>query len=87
MDYLAALAVILASGAPTAHQVGALVMFNTVACASVEVPLIAYLFAPEATRAAMGRVNGWFVANRRRALAFTLALIGSILLGVGLLRL
>jgi hypothetical protein len=87
VDYLAALAVILASGAPTAHQVGALVMFNTVACASVEVPLIAYLFAPEATRAAMGRVNGWFVANRRRALAFTLALIGSILLGVGLLRL
>lgn len=85
IDYLAALAVILASEAPATHQIGALVMFNAVAFAMVEVPLIAYLFAPEKTRAAMARLNGWFAANRRSALALTLAVIGSVLLGVGVL--
>lgn len=87
VDYLAALTVILASDATQAQQIAALVMFNTVAFASVEIPLIAYLFAPVPTRAAMARLNGWFAANRRRALAITLAVIGSVLLAVGLLTL
>lgn len=84
VDYLAVLAVILAAGAPPAHQVGALAMFTVVAFAMVEIPLIAYLFAPERTRVAMGRLNGWFATHRRQALAVTLAVIGCILLGVGL---
>ncbi len=87
VDYLAALTVMLASDAPPAQQIGALVMFNTVAFALVEIPLIAYLFAPVPTRAAMARLNGWFAANRRRALAITLAVIGSVLLAVGLVAL
>jgi len=87
VDYLAALAVILASGRPPAQQIGALVMFNIVAFALVEVPLIAYLFAPERTRAAMAELNGWFAANRRHALAVALAVIGSVLLTVGMLTL
>ena len=84
VDYLAVLAVILASGAPPLNQVGALLMFTVVAFALVEIPLIAYLFAPQTTRAVMARLNGWFAAHRRRALAITLAVIGFILLGVGL---
>lgn len=87
VDYLAALAVILASGRPPAQQIGVLVMFNIVAFALVEIPLIAYLFAPERTRAAMARLNGWFAANRRHALAVALAVIGSVLLTVGVLTL
>ena len=87
VDYLAALAVILASGAPPVHQIGALVMFNIVAFALVEIPLIAYLFAPDPTRAAMARLNGWFAANRRTALAIALGVIGSVLLTVGILTL
>ncbi len=87
VDYLAALTVILASGAPAHHQVGALVMFNVVAFALVEIPLIAYLFAPDRTRAVMARLNGWFAANRRQALAITLGIIGSVLLSVGILTL
>jgi Sap, sulfolipid-1-addressing protein len=51
IDYLAALAVILASGAAALTQVGALLMFNVVAFALVEVPLLAYLLAPQPTRA------------------------------------
>lgn len=87
VDYLAALTVILASGAPPPHQVAALVIFNVIAFALVEIPLISYLFAPDRTRAAMARLNGWFAANRRQALAITLAVIGSVLLSVGILTL
>jgi hypothetical protein len=87
VDYLAALAVILTSQAPPAHQIGALVMFTVVAFALVEIPLVAYLFAPERTRAAMARLNAWFALHRRRALAITLAVIGAILLTVGLITL
>ena len=85
LDYLAALAVILASEASAVQQIGALVMFNIVAFALVEVPLVAYVFAPEPTRDAMARLNGWFAANRRTALALTLAIIGCVLLTVGIL--
>ncbi len=87
VDYLAVLAVILASGATPANQIGALVMFTVVAFAVVEIPLVSYLFAPERTRAAMAVLNEWFAAHRRRALAITLAVIGTILLTVGLLTL
>lgn len=87
VDYLAALTVIAASGAPPAHQVAALVMFTIVAFALVEIPLIAYLFAPDRTRAVMARLNEWFAANRRQALAITLVVIGSVLLSVGILTL
>jgi hypothetical protein len=53
VDYLAALAVILASGAPASTQVAALLIFNVVAFALVETPLLAYLLAPETTHMAM----------------------------------
>lgn len=87
VDYLAVLAVILASGATPANQIGALLMFTVVAFALVEIPLVSYLFAPERTRAAMVVLNEWFAAHRRRSLAITLAVIGTILLTVGLLTL
>lgn len=87
VDYLAVLAVILASEATPAHQIGALVMFTVVAFALVEIPLVCYLFAPDRTRAAMARLNEWFAVHRRRALSITLAVIGGILLTVGLLTL
>ncbi|MCW1957218.1 MAG: GAP family protein [Mycobacterium sp.] len=87
VDFLAVLAVILASEATAGQQVGALVMFTVVAFALVEIPLIAYLFAPDPTRAAMARLNLWFARRRRVALSATLAVIGTILLTVGLVTL
>lgn len=51
VDYLLALAVILASGAAAITQVSALLTFNVVAFALVEIPLVASLLAPERTRA------------------------------------
>ena len=84
VDYLAALAVILASGAAATTQVAALLMFNVVAFALVEIPLVAYLVAPERTRDSMTALHGWLRSRRRRDVAALLAGIGSLLVVVGL---
>src|ERR1700754_667093 len=69
VDYLAALAVILASGAAALTQISALVTFNVVAFALVEIPLVAFLVAPDRTRAAMDALHGWLRSRRRRDVA------------------
>ncbi|OBK45878.1 GAP family protein [Mycobacterium sp. 1081908.1] len=84
VDYLAALAVILASGAAAATQVGALLMFNAVAFALVEIPLLVYLLAPRATRDTMAAVHDWIRSRRRIEVTALLATVGCILLAVGL---
>ncbi len=85
VDYLAALAVIAASGIGTSAQLGALVLFNGVAFALVEIPLIAYLVAPAKTSAVMTALNDWIRARRRREVAGLLTVVGAALLLAGLL--
>ncbi len=82
VDYLAALAVILASGAAPTTQVGGLLMFNVVAFALVEIPLLAYLAAPDKTRSSVAAVQDWIRSGRRRAAL--LAAVGCVLLAVGI---
>jgi hypothetical protein len=84
VDYLAALAVILASGAAALTQVGALVIFNLVAFALVEIPLLAYLLAPQTTRSSMEALHDWIRSRRRIEVATLLAGVGCVLLTVGL---
>ncbi|MHA0285052.1 GAP family protein [Mycobacterium sp. C3-094] len=84
VDYLAALALIVASGAEASVQLGALLMFNVVAFALVEVPLLAYLIAPDPTRAALTRVHERIRAGGRRAVAALVAAVGGVLVVVGL---
>jgi hypothetical protein len=84
VDYLAALAVILAADASPGTQAGALVAFNVVAFALVEIPLVAYLVAPDRTRAAMDALHGWLRSRRRRDVAALLAALGAILIVAGL---
>jgi Sap, sulfolipid-1-addressing protein len=79
-DYLAVLAVILASGAAAGTQVGALVVFNAVAFALVEIPLLGFLLAPEPTRASMSALHNWIRARRRGEVATLLAAVGCALL-------
>jgi Sap, sulfolipid-1-addressing protein len=83
VDYLAALAVILASGAAVLKQVAALVMFNVVAFALIEIPLLAYLFAPEATAKSVTALHNWIRSRRRREVATVLAAVGCVFLAVG----
>lgn len=84
VDYLAALAVILASGAAAMTQVGALLIFNVVAFALVEIPLLAYLLAPQKTRAATGALHDWIRSRRRIEVVTLLAAVGCVLLITGL---
>lgn len=87
VDFLAVLAVILAAGAGAATQVSALMLFQVVAFTLVEVPLIAYLIAPQRTLAAMTTLNGWIRSRRRREVAALLGVVGAILITVGLVSL
>jgi hypothetical protein len=84
VDYLAALAVILAAGAAPQTQVAALLTFNVVAFTLVEIPLVAYLAAPDKTRALMAALHNWIRSHRRRNVAVVLAAVGSVLLAVGI---
>lgn len=83
VDYLAALAVILASGATAMKQVGALLVFHFVAFALVEIPLLAYLLGPQATHASMAAIHSWIRSRRRVEVAILLAAVGCVLLAVG----
>ncbi|MFM9035286.1 MAG: GAP family protein [Mycobacterium sp.] len=84
-DYLAALAVIATADITTATRFTALLVFTVVAFAFVEIPLLAYLVAPERTRAVMTALNGWVRARRRQEVAALLAVVGGVLLAAGLL--
>lgn len=84
VDYLAALALIAASGAATTMQLGAMLAFNVVAFALVEVPLLCYLVAPQRTRAALAALYDWLRARGRRGVGALLAVAGGVLLVVGL---
>jgi hypothetical protein len=84
IDYLAVLAVIVASGAARSTQVGALLVFNVVAFTLVELPLVAYLLAPDRTRALMTLLNDWIQSRRRRGVAAVLVAVGCVLLGAGI---
>ena len=83
VDYLAVLALIVASGAAAATQFGALLLFNVVAFAFVEIPLVSYLVAPDRTRATLSALHDWLRSRRRRNIAALLAAVGCVLLGVG----
>ncbi|BBY18327.1 GAP family protein [Mycolicibacterium litorale] len=83
VDYLAALALIVASGAAIGIQLGALLLFNVIAFALVEIPLLCYLVAPDRTRAALAALYEWLRAQGRRGVGVLLAVIGCALLGVG----
>ena len=84
IDYLAVLAVIVASGAAPSTQVGALLVFIVVAFALVELPLVAHLLAPDRTRALMVALNDWIRSRRRRGVAAVLAAVGCVLLVAGI---
>jgi hypothetical protein len=87
VDYLAALAVIAAAEVGPSTRMSAVLVFNVVAFALVEIPLIAYLIAPEKTRTAMTSLHQWIRARRRREVAALLAAVGTVLTVAGLIGL
>ncbi|WP_046315685.1 GAP family protein [Mycobacterium sp. UM_Kg1] len=87
VDYLAALAIIVASGAATSTKIAALLTFNVLAFALVELPLLAYLVAPDATREFMAALHKWGRQRRPGQVAALLAAVGGVLCTAGVLGL
>ncbi|WP_374025243.1 GAP family protein [Mycobacterium sp. HNNTM2301] len=83
VDYLAALAVILASGTAVLTQLAVLLLFNVVAFALVELPLLAYLLAPKATATSVAALHNWVRSRRRLDVAVVLAAVGCVVLALG----
>jgi hypothetical protein len=83
VDYIAALAVILASGAAPLTQGAVLLMFNVVAFALVEIPLLGYLLAPHATLRWVAWLHDWIRSRRRVDAAIVLAAVGCVFLVIG----
>ncbi len=84
VDYLAALAVIGTADVGSTTRLAALLTFNVVAFALVEIPLLAYLVAPERTHARLIALNDRMQAQGRRGVAVMVAVVGVVLLAVGL---
>jgi hypothetical protein len=85
--YLAAIAAILKAGDNAGVQVVALIVFNVIAFAVIEIPIVSYAAAPEATRARFGQLSDWASANQRLLVSLLAAVVGVYLLVVGISKL
>ena len=84
-SYLIGLHKISEGNPSTAAVVGEVLLFNLIMLALLEVPLVGFTIAPDATRRAIDRFKAWFAANARR-LGSRLALIfGALLILRGLI--
>jgi hypothetical protein len=82
--YLAALTVILASGAALGTQVSAAAAYTFVGLAFAEIPLVCHVAAPARTGAVMSRVHDWMQARRRAVLGLVVAALGVFLMTTGM---
>ena len=85
--YLAALAAILKSGAGTSAQIGALLVFNFVAFAIAEIPLVSFALAPEATRARLDQFYTWISTHQRIVVTILAGIVGIYLIVLGISKL
>jgi hypothetical protein len=82
--YLASIAAILNAGMGTGGQVGALVVFNVIAFAGAEVPLVSFLIAPDSTRARVDQTYRWISAHQRLIITALATIAGAYLILIGL---
>lgn len=87
VEYLAVLALIVASNSSPAIQLVALFAFLLTANAVSAIPLVSYFFAPTQTQIAMQRFNVWIRARSRRQVAAFLAAAGVALVMIGVAHL
>lgn len=84
VDYIALLLLIATSGKPPEVQVGALFTFLTVANSILLIPIITYIFAKERTIRTLENIRSWVLARSRRDYAMLIALVGVLMISVGL---
>jgi Sap, sulfolipid-1-addressing protein len=85
--YLAAIAAILKSGVGTGGRIAGLLVFNVIAFAAAEIPLVSFAVAPEATRTRVDQLQGWVSTNQRIVIATLAGIVGVYLLIVGISKL
>jgi hypothetical protein len=85
--YLAAIAAILKSGAATGVQISALLVFNLVAFAVAEIPLVSFAIAPEATRARLDQLYAWISTHQRLVVTILASMVGIYLVLIGISKL
>jgi len=84
VDYIALLLVIGASGQPPTVQVTALFTFLFVANAVLLIPIVSYVIARQRTVRALENLRSWVLARSRRDYAVLLAIVGALMITVGL---
>jgi hypothetical protein len=84
VDYMALLALIIASKTPPLEQATALVTFLLLASWAAVIPLVSFLIVPGKTRVWVQRFNEWIRTRTRKHAGAFVAVLGLILIGVGL---
>ena len=82
--YLAGLALLVKLDAGTTTDIIAVLVFNLVMFALVEMPLIGFVVAPDRTRALVGRLDDWLGHHSRTIVTVAAGAIGLYLLIAGL---
>jgi hypothetical protein len=85
--YLAAIAAILNAGPSRGVQLAALIVFNVVAFSVIEIPIVSFVAAPEATRARLNQLSEWASTHERLLVSVLAAVVGVYLLVVGISKL
>ena len=68
-------------------KIATIVIFYVIMFAFVEIPIVAYLFAPTRTITAMDNFNAWLGRNGRRVAVYVLAVVGAYLVVRGIVQL
>lgn len=84
VDYMALLALIIASKTPPIEQATALVSFLLLASWAAVVPLVSFIIVPGKTRIWVQRFNEWIRTRTRKHAGAFVAILGVVLIGVGL---
>ena len=85
--YLAAIAAILKSGVGVGTQIAALLVFNVIAFAQAEIPIVSFLVAPDATRTRIEQTYAWVSSHQRVVVTALAGVVGVYLVAVGISKL
>jgi hypothetical protein len=81
---LTVLAIVVPSGAPLGSQVCGAIVFLVGMLGVVEIMLVSYLITPTKTEAALRMLHDWAIAQRRKIMVATFAVIGVLLVATGM---
>ena len=83
-EYLAGLALLAKLNAPAAASVAAILGFNVIMFALIELPLLGLVLMPDRTRSLTEKVNAWMTAHRQTLIVIVAGAGGTYLLISGL---